>query len=129
MKLTNSQIVSIAEAHLNLDGLPEKPFKFIPRFRYSLSKNLRLLNQRVRDLETERVKIIREIAPGDLRIEKDTPQAIEFERRYDSLMEDIHEIPNLMSLRLSDLNLGENDIPVRVLSALGPIITEDVDLA
>ena len=129
MQLTNAQIVSIAEAHLNLDGSPEKPFVFGSKFRYSLSKNLRLLQQHVRDLDKTRVELIRALAPTTLKIEKDAPERGVFDAQYTVLLGELADVPHLMHLKLSELNLAENAIPIRVLSALGPIIIEDSELS
>ena len=129
MRLTNSQIISLGEAHLNLDGTPEKPFEFTAKFRYALAKNLRLIQQRVRDIELARVRIVVEVNPKNEKLDPNSEQGQLFEKRYEELLQAEVDIPNLMGIKLSELNLEKNPIPIRVLSALGPILTEDVELA
>jgi hypothetical protein len=129
MILTRRQVISVLDAHLNLDGSADRPSKFAPKTRYALAKNIRLLTSRFEDLEKVKTGMIRELAPTTFKIEKDSPEAVAITKQWEAFQDaDTEDFPNLMRFTLAELNLDVNDLPIVVLAKLGPVIIEDADV-
>ena len=124
MTLTRKQIPSLLDALMNLDGDPKAPFKYSPKVRYSLAKNLRILTTKFQDIEKVRLGLIRELAPGTFEIQKGTPEAVAFSQKWEEF-ESGEEPCNTLRFTLSDLNLDTNQIPIAALAKLGPLLIED----
>lgn len=123
MKLTHRAVIELVAAHSALDGSKDNSYKFASKVRYSLSKNLRLLQTRAADIDKERTKIVEDVSPNGP-IKPETPEMKEFQNRYFAFLQEEDDIPNLMQLKLEDLNLDSNQIPITVLAALGHILVE-----
>lgn len=125
MKLLRSLIPQLADALLNMDGDPKKPFKYSVQTRYGLGKNLRILSTQVADFEKARQGKIREIAPADHSIKPGTPEMVRFSTEWDAFMEETVEVKGILCIKLADLNLDSNELPIAVIAKLGPILIED----
>lgn len=126
MVITRRQVSLLLDAHLNMDGSPTKPSKFGPKVRYSLAKNVRLLQTAFEDMEKSRIGLIKELAPTTNSIVKDSPEMASFSNRWNDFLDTTEDI-RLMKFTLGELQLDVNDLPIAVLAKLGAVIVEDED--
>lgn len=128
MKLPHKTVIELTDALSRLDGVsPDTPYKFGPKVRYSLAKNLRILRRKVEDIDKARVALVREIWPGGDGAKKDKDSA-EFERfssQWQAFLESEEDVDGLMRFQFGELQLDINNIPVTVLASLGPLILEE----
>jgi hypothetical protein len=128
MKLSRRKIPSLLDALMNMEGPPANPSKFTPKVRYALAKNVRLLNTRFEDMEKARSGLIRQLAPVTLKIEKDTPESIQFSNTWEAFLDaEEEDFPGMIRFTVGELNLDVNSLPIVVLAKLGPILIEDAD--
>lgn len=124
MIIQHKLILELADALSRLDGAGDTPYKFGPKTRYALAKNLRLLRSKAEDMDKARVGIVREIWPNGGAV-KDTPEFDRFSEQWNVLLNSTEEIPGLMKFQFGELQLDINSIPVTVLANLGPLIIEE----
>lgn len=130
MKIARNVIPSLLDALLMLDGSdPKNPFKFTPKVRYSLAKNVRILTTQFKDIEKARLGMIRQLSPKTFQIEKNTPEAVEFSKQWEPFDAEEVEVNGVMRFTLAEMNLDVNDIPIAALAKLGPILIEDAEAA
>lgn len=138
MKLTNSQILSLAQAINALDGRDSIQvvdgkaisLRLVPRLtaaaRWSLARNAGRLQLAVADYERARGALINQHGPGGGKIAPTDPG-------FNAFAENVHQLNNqsvevaLDMVPLADLRLEENEtagapIPIAVLNTLAPLI-------
>jgi choline kinase len=128
IKLTKHQIVSLYNALTALDGpdkkkeqsdseIIESPFKFKGAAIYALSKNLRKVRTAVIDIEKIRDKMFNDAKdkPEDKEISGDKMK--KFVEEYNAFLDSDTEI-DLHTVKLSDLDLDNNRVPIRVMEHL-----------
>lgn len=117
----NREIVDLAFAHQNLDGVKDDVYKFTPKIRYRFSRNLGKLKSRSQAINRTRTGLLRELG-----VTKDTDAGYpEFERRWDEFLSENSEPIDLHRIALADLNLDANQIPITVLNKLSGVIIDD----
>jgi hypothetical protein len=148
-KITIAQAVPMATALRNLDGhiivvkqngsdnMVMIPWDFgSASLRLRIASDIAILDGVTRSIETSRQAIVKELlAKANARtpdkpvteIKPGTPEYDEFQRQY----ADLNGSPapgtqDLARIKASELHMDRNDIPVTVLSALGPILDDDV---
>jgi hypothetical protein len=148
-KITIAQAAAMATALRNMDGhiivvkqggidnMVMIPWDFgSASLRLRIASDIAILDGVARSVETSRQAIIKELlAKANERtpdkpateIKPSTPEYDEFQRQY----ADLNASPapgtqDLARIKASELHMDRNDIPVTVLSALGPILDDDV---
>jgi hypothetical protein len=148
-KITIAQAAAMATALRNMDGhiivvkqggidnMVMIPWDFgSASLRLRIASDIAILDGVARSVETSRQAIIKELlAKANERtpdksvteIKPGMPEYEEFQRQY----ADLNGSPapgtqDLARIKASELHMDRNDIPVTVLSALGPILDDDV---
>ena len=124
--LTRRQIIELNNAHQQLDGPKDSPFRFSAKVRYNLAKNLRILRDRAEDIHKVQTAVIREVVPPGTKAEPGSPQYVEVEAKLAEFLAGTEDVNGLLSLTLADLQLDLNSVPISVLCALAPLVKEDV---
>ena len=128
MKLTTTSALTLAQALPLLDKSADgKPFALPGKVRWNIVKNLAILTRFSEDYEKTRQGIIVALTPEGgtaADIDKDPALIASFRAQIKEILETDQEIPGLLTLALADLNLDANAIPVPVLLALQPLISE-----
>ena len=123
MKLKNSQLQPLLDVLLKLEPEGKPPFVFSGKVRYNLARNLKRLGSALDELESLRVKMVRErLAPGETELAEDT--RMDFIRLYSDVLDAETDI-DLFTVSPTDLDLDKNQIPLVVLTqVIGTVLTE-----
>jgi hypothetical protein len=144
--LSVAQALSILQAMRGLDGhvvtvkqngvdtQVVQPWDFgSGSFRLRIAKNIAALGQVEQDLETTRQGIVRELLKSVPDVDGKRPTNIpDGSPQYDELQRQYREALNagaavtLFRVKASELKLDRNEIPITVLSAMEPILDDDV---
>jgi len=141
-KITVAQAIPLATALRNLDGhmvvikqngadnVVMTPWDFgSGSLRLRIANNLTILAAIEKSAEDGRQAIIKEILKktGGSDIKPGTPDYEDYQRQFADLMaQPASGSQDLSRLKASELKLDRNEIPVTVLSTLGPILENDV---
>lgn len=139
--LTVAQALSLLSALRNLDGhlviikqagadqTVMVPWDFgSGTLRLRISRNITALAVNEKAVEDARQGIVREViksAPGAKEITQNTPEWENFARQFNDVLNAAATV-DLSRIRASELKLDKNEIPVTALSALAPILDDDV---
>lgn len=101
--------------------------------RYHVTKNLVILNRELEVFEQTRLKLIDEMAPdGNPKLIDENPKLLSaFRRKTDEIRRTEHDIPGLLKVKLSALNIGDdgeegkNPIPPDLLAQIWPLVADD----
>jgi hypothetical protein len=132
MKLKNREISTIAQALRLLDGNDKKEYKFAWRTRVSVAKKMRIAAEYAADMEKVRLDLVDKHQVGKSKtndagevVACDTPEDVRaYNKEYNSFLDAEVEI-EIGKFLMKDLDLETNSIPMGVLSALLPIITDE----
>ena len=140
-KLTVRQALSLLAALRNLDGHvvgnAMVPWDFQSgSLRLRIAGDISLLDPIDHLTELGRQQVFKEVA-GKMPLDKEgkapsqlaagTPEFNEYQRQYDQLLDAPSPVSDALArIKASDLKLDKNDIPVTALSALSPILDDDV---
>jgi hypothetical protein len=101
------------------------PYKFSGKGRWNLTKALnkfRLINE---DFIKTRDNIIKEASDGSGVVDQNDQEAIkEVTKKLEEVLDQEVDASGVLKIKIKDLNLDENPIPVAVLSLLTPILDE-----
>ncbi len=144
-KITIGQAFPLATALRNLDGhmvivkqngvdnTIMVPWDFgSGAFRLRIANNLSILDAVQKAVDDSRVAIIKEIIkksanPSATEVKPGTPEFDELQRQYAEMMtQPAPGTQDLARIKASELKLDRNEIPVTVLTALKPILEDDV---
>lgn len=148
-KITVLQAQQLSTALRNLDGhmvvikqngqdaTIMQPWEFgSGALRMRIANDLSIIDASLALAETARQGIVKEqikkaterTGEKDLKdLKADWPEATEFQRQYNDLMAaPAAGTQDLSRIKASELRLDKNEIPITVLTALGPILDQDV---
>jgi hypothetical protein len=147
-KITLAQAQQLSQALRNLDGhlvvikqngqdaTIMTPWEFgSGSFRLRIANNLTILDAALKTADDTRIAIVKETlkhisdrtGTAATEIKPDVPENAEFQRQYADLMaQPANGTQDLGRIKVSELHLDKNEIPVTVLSALTPILDQDV---
>ena len=120
MKIKRQIIYDLTEAFKKIDNC-----KFSPIITYTLSKNYRRLQEEMSDLEKVRVKLVEQHGL-DKRDEKGNINQTafhNFQKEWQEFLSGETELV-LSMLKLNDLKLDSNNIPITALAALDNILIQ-----
>lgn len=129
MKIKNYEVLSTVNALSKIDPqedpvtkeTKESKYKFKGSVLYALAKNHRKLSQAVTDIERVRVKLFKQYQVGnEERLEG--ASAEKFVTEYNTFLESEAEI-ELYTIKAADLDLDNNQIPLKLLSELDGKVT------
>jgi nitroreductase len=134
-KITNAQALSMLQALRNLDGrmviVKETPVMQPWDFgsgtlRLRIAKNVSALVAVEKAIDDARIGIVKEQMKGGVdQIKPGTPEFDAFQKQYADMLNAPAQV-ELARIRASELKLDKNEIPVTALSALEPILDDDV---
>lgn len=109
-----------------------QPYK-LGEARYAVNKNLAILTREVEAFAKARESLVEELAPeGGVKELNTKPELVkQFKKAVENMLEEEREIPGLLRIKLSKLNVGDegeggkNPIPPDVMAALDPLIDDD----
>jgi len=103
--------------------------------RLRIANNITILDAALKTAEDTRLAIIKELLKKAsdrtgspvTEIKPDMPESAEFQKQFADLMaQPAAGTQDIARIKTSELKLDKNEIPVTVLSALGPILDQDV---
>jgi len=103
--------------------------------RLRIANNITILDAALKTAEDTRLAIIKELLKKSsdrtgspvTEIKPDMPESAEFQKQFADLMaQPAAGTQDIARIKTSELKLDKNEIPVTVLSALGPILDQDV---
>lgn len=101
------------------------PYQFSGKVRWNLVKNAAFAKRISEDFSATRDKIINDVSGGTGRIEPENEAAIKtMNDKIAEVFATEEDTKGLLALPLEGLNLDANQIPLAVLAALEPIISE-----
>lgn len=124
--VSRREVLALADAHQKLDGVESTPFKFGAKVRYTLAKNLRILQNHADDIRKGQTGVIREKAPPGTKVEPGSAVYAEIEKELSEFLDEKLELSGVLRISLADLALDMNPIPITVLCSLGPVVRDDV---
>lgn len=118
------------------DGTVMVPWEFgSGALRLRIANNITILDAALKTAEETRIAIVKELlkkasdrtgAPV-IDIKPDMPENAEFQKQFADLMaQPAAGTQDLARIKTSELHIDKNEIPVTVLSALAPILDQDV---
>jgi hypothetical protein len=146
-KITVGQAFPLATALRNLDGhmvvvkqngvdnTIMVPWDFgSGAFRLRIANNLAILDAVQKAVDDSRIAVVKEIIkksanPTATEVKPGTPEFDELQRQYGEMMnQPANGTQDLSRIKASELKLDRNEIPVTVISALKPILEDDVSV-
>jgi hypothetical protein len=129
MKVRNSIILETLRALVALDGLEKERFKFAPLTMLAIARNIRRLKDVSEDIERIRQELIREhgVGKSDEKGNRipDPPEKIRaFNDAYQQVLDAEEEIV-LSRIKVKELKLEANNIPVTVLAELDWLLLDE----
>lgn len=127
MKVKRSEILMLNNALAQLDNTASDKetvaYKFSAKVMYSLYRNLTKVRQMVEDIEKIRIATVKKyIKEGEQAVsDKDMPK---FSAEWHTFIEGEEEV-SLEKVKLSELDLDKNSIPLYMLANLSIIIEDD----
>lgn len=110
------------------DGMEEVvklPYKISGKGRWNLTKCLNKLRETNDAFNTTRDGLIKEVSAGKATIDgTDADRLAEFNTKMEEVLAQEIDTKGLLRIRVADLNLEVNPIPVAVLSLLSPILDD-----
>ena len=101
------------------------PYKFSGKGRWNLTKSLNLLQALNDDFIATRDRLIKEVSNGTGSIDQnDSVRIREFSQKLEEVLAQEVDASGILKVKVSDLNLDENPIPVAVLSLLTPLLDD-----
>lgn len=100
--------------------------------RLRIANNIAILDAVANTVNDTRLKIVKEIIknsanPAATEIKPGTPEFDDFQRQYNEMMiQPANGTQDLARIKASELRLDKNEIPVTVITALKPILEDDV---
>lgn len=102
------------------------PYKFSGKARWNMTKALNKLKSVNEDFVKTRDNLIKEASNGIGVIEPSDQAAIRaVTTKLEEILEEEVELSGVLKIKVDDLNLEENPIPVAVLSLLAPILEDN----
>lgn len=102
------------------------PYKFSGKARWNMTKALNKLKAVNEDFVKARDNLIKEASNGAGIIEPSNQAAVrEVTTKLEEILQEEVELSGVLKIKISDLNLDENPIPVAVLSLLTPILEDN----
>lgn len=129
MKVKNSIILDTLRAFCALDGLEKERFKFPPLTMLAMARNIRRLKDAAEDIERTRQQLIRDHGVGKCddkgnRV-PDAPEKLRaFNDEYQLVLDAEDEL-SLTRLKVKELKLDTNNIPVTVLAELDWLLVDE----
>ncbi len=115
--MTISTILNIIP-HLNkLDSFTGLPAKL----RWNLSRNLKTCNEVAKDFESQRVAIVKRLAPDAENIEPGTPEHASAVKEIQELLE-VETDVKLLKFQASDLVRDDVPVPATLIAAIDELI-------
>lgn len=118
------------------DGTVMVPWEFgSGALRLRIANNITILDAALKTAEETRIAIVKELlkkasdrtGAAVTEIKPDMPENAEFQKQFTDLMaQPAAGTQDLGRIKTSELKLDKNEIPVTVLSALAPILDQDV---
>jgi len=101
------------------------PYEFSGKTRWNIAKNLRILNVLVTDFNSARDALIKQLSNGSNEIDGTNKELMS---SYIKEINDIDaqdvDVSGILSIKVDDLNLDVNPIPVGLLAAFKDLITD-----
>lgn len=125
MKVNNRTVLNTVAALRRLDGDKDRTFKFSALTSYQLAKMLRRLQDSADLVDKLRTDLAKKHGIGLKRAQDEDPMALAaFSEDFNQILDQETEITPI-SLKLGELNLETNLIPVSVIAALDWLIVEE----
>jgi len=129
MRVKNRIVLETLRALSTLDGGEKERFKFSPLTLLSLARNVRRLKDTAEDIERTRQQLVRDYGVGKWdekgnRIPDSSEKLRAFNDAFQQVL-DVEADVDLFRIKIKELRLEQNNIPVTALAALDWLLDED----
>lgn len=102
-----------------------EPYKFSGKTSWNLVKNKNILKRYTDDYTEVNDKLIRRISGAESINKEDPAQVKEYTDETKKLLETEEDVKGILKIKLSELNLDTNHIPISILELLSTIVEDD----